>query len=174
MKIGELIRQIADVVDAQETQAQKSIEISQAAQQAEIQTAVASSQELQAGQVAQLTQAAQNAKQAAAMSGDGTPEITALPAEGPADDELTSAPNDDETSDETMVPPLQQKHELLKKATGVENNTDTFADDDDAELARMLQIAGVGQQQPETGDVSINPKMNAAMLHFSTDNVEVD
>jgi hypothetical protein len=48
--------------------------------------------------------------------------------------------------DETFVPPLQQKHELLKKATGVENNVDKFADDD--ELATMQANAGI--QQPST------------------------
>ena len=83
--------------------------------------------------------------------------------------------NTDDTDPGIMVSPLQQQHELLKKATGIENNVDTFdgshcgdvepeLDDEDAddndphsynspseddqynkELSRMQKIAGIGE-----------------------------
>ena len=54
-------------------------------------------------------------------------------------------PTEPELSDEPlMVPPLQQKHELLKKVAGVDN---TYGNDDQPEqgddLARMKQMAGI-------------------------------
>lgn len=55
-----------------------------------------------------------------------------------------------DSPDEIYVGPLQQKHELLKKATGVENNVDQFAADD--ELAQMQQNAGL----PSTTVININ------------------
>ena len=52
--------------------------------------------------------------------------------------------NTDGTEPTTMVPPLQVKIELLKKATGVENHYDTPCDSaEDAELALMKQRAGI-------------------------------
>lgn len=55
--------------------------------------------------------------------------------------------NTDNTEVTTMVPPLQAKLELLKKATGVENHYDseeTPCDSaEDAELALMKQRAGI-------------------------------
>lgn len=53
--------------------------------------------------------------------------------------------------DDVMVPPMQLKLELLKKAVGVDNIYDDGADgdteelesDDDSELARMKQLAAV-------------------------------
>jgi hypothetical protein len=50
-----------------------------------------------------------------------------------------------ELSDEPlMVPPLQQKHELLKKVAGVDN---TYGNDDEPEqgddLGRMRKMAGI-------------------------------
>jgi hypothetical protein len=54
-------------------------------------------------------------------------------------------PVEPELSDEPlMVPPLQQKHELLKKVAGVDN---TYGNDDQPEqgddLARMRKMAGI-------------------------------
>jgi hypothetical protein len=51
-----------------------------------------------------------------------------------------------ELSDEPlMVPPLQQKHELLKKVAGVENAYDQEADSNQQpdDLARMKKMAGI-------------------------------
>lgn len=53
--------------------------------------------------------------------------------------------------DDVMVPPMQLKLELLKKAVGVDNIYDDGADgdteelesDDDSELARMKQLAAL-------------------------------
>ena len=94
MKIGEILRQLADYVDAQEEET-------------------------------------------------GYPGDHQEPANPP---DLDAQAGTGESPDETFVSPLQQKHELLKKATGVENNVDKFADDD--ELAAMQANAGI--QQPST------------------------
>lgn len=54
--------------------------------------------------------------------------------------------NSDNTETTTMVPPLQAKLELLKKATGVENhydNAECDCDDEPDELAVMKQRAGI-------------------------------
>jgi len=91
MKIGELLRQLADRIDAEESQDPEAPE-----------------------------------------PGGCTPDLNAQAGTG-------------ESPDEIYVGPLQQKHELLKKATGVENNVDQFAADD--ELAQMQQNAGI---QPTT------------------------
>jgi hypothetical protein len=56
--------------------------------------------------------------------------------------------NTDNTELSTMVPPLQAKLELLKKATGVESHYDEETPCDsaeDAELALMKQRAGIPQ-----------------------------
>ena len=55
-------------------------------------------------------------------------------------------PEQDTGDDDKMVPPLQQKHELLKKVAGVDNEYDREAADcDDApdEIARMKKMAGI-------------------------------
>lgn len=61
-------------------------------------------------------------------------------------------PNNDDSNDEIMVPPLQQKHELLKKATGVENNTDQFANDEvdpeDPNEDDLKKLAGIKDPNP--------------------------
>jgi len=73
----------------------------------------------------------------------------------------------------TMVTPLQQEHELLKKSQGVENNVAEFAsqegDDYNNELAAMKKSAGIGEEQQAPVDhaqdlkpVSINPRAVAA------------
>lgn len=49
-----------------------------------------------------------------------------------------------DTSVDTMVPPLQQKMELLKKAVGVDSIYDTGDQPD--ELAIMRQNAGIGPE----------------------------
>lgn len=71
-------------------------------------------------------------------------EAEAVPAVGLAPVEVD---NTDNTETTTMVPPLQAKLELLKKATGVENHydsEDTPCDSaEDAELALMKQRAGI-------------------------------
>ena len=64
--------------------------------------------------------------------------------------DLNAQAGTDESPDDIYVGPLQQKHELLKKATGVENNVDQFAADD--ELAKMQQNAGI----PATTVITIN------------------
>jgi hypothetical protein len=92
MKIGELLRQIADIADAQDVE-----------------------------------------------SGNDADTVTTPSDLNAQADEYGDSP------DEVYVGPLQQKHELLKKATGVENNVDQFAADD--EIAQMQQNAGI-QQAP--------------------------
>ena len=78
----------------------------------------------------------------------------------------------DGTEDEPMVSPLQQQHELMKKATGVDNHVDTFAGEDggEDELELMKKMAGIGEEQEGPHDhaadcqqVSINPRANAAL-----------
>ena len=160
MKISDLLRQVADIADSQETQRSQEQDIAQAAQAQEIAKATANAEELQAGQVAQLVQAAQNAKSAAAMSGEGPAIDTVIPVEEPSDEELTSADNTDNTDEYFMVPPLQQKHELLKKATDTENDVGKFADPTgDSEAAELQKLAG------------INP---AALIVAADDSAEVD
>jgi hypothetical protein len=51
------------------------------------------------------------------------------------------AETEDRTDTNTMVAPLQQKLELLKRAVGVENMYDNVDQDDD--LDQILKIAGV-------------------------------
>ncbi len=82
-----------------------------------------------------------------------------------------SEPNNDDHNDEIMVPPLQQKHELLKKATGVENNTDQFAadieTDGDDEMDNMRKLAGI--KGPDGVDYNASQLIIAA-----DDSAEVD
>ena len=74
------------------------------------------------------------------------PETVTAPCDAHSDD---VEPNNDDENDEVMVPPLQQKHELLKKATGVENNTDCFAaeipaeDDGETNPEELKKLAGI-------------------------------
>lgn len=53
--------------------------------------------------------------------------------------------NCDGTAPETMVSPLQQEHELLKKSQGVDNNVSDFAEDE--ELSAMKKNAGLPEQE---------------------------
>jgi hypothetical protein len=55
------------------------------------------------------------------------------------------APEPEMADDPLMVPPLQQKHELLKKVAGVENAYDQEAGGNQQpdDLDRMKKIAGI-------------------------------
>jgi hypothetical protein len=48
--------------------------------------------------------------------------------------------DEDDTETESMVSPLQQEHELLKKSQGVDNHVDEFAGDGDDELDLSMSI----------------------------------
>jgi len=119
MKIGEILRQLADIVDAED--AEKTQEI---------------------GDPAMSDQAG---------TGD--------------------------SPDQVYVGPLQQKHELLKKATGVENNVDQFADDDE-ELTKMQQNAGVAptviNQTFEIGTAQQASQPNPAIISTLADLTDSD
>jgi hypothetical protein len=56
-------------------------------------------------------------------------------------------PENDTGDDDKMVPPLQQKHELLKKVAGVDNEYDRAETDcgneEPDELNRMKKMAGI-------------------------------
>ncbi len=100
------------------------------------------------------------------MDGDGVGTTTVMPTEPPADDELTSADNDDMTDKDTMVPPLQQKHELLKKATDTDHDVHKFADHIDGAKDH------VGDETEELKKLAgINP---AALIIASDDTAEAD
>jgi hypothetical protein len=82
--------------------------------------------------------------------------------------ELTNVDNDDETCGETMVSPLQQQHELLKKSQGVDNNVSEFAGDDDCDqiVAGEVDADGFDDESDEekeveeaTDDLAIMKKM---------------
>jgi hypothetical protein len=69
---------------------------------------------------------------------------------GPYGDEVAAPDNQDAgAEDDVMVPPLQLKMELLKRAVGVDNIYDEGepradeADNGDIDLARMKQMAGI-------------------------------
>ena len=161
MKVGEILRKVADRIDA--VQAKQSAE--ELIQQSEKMAA-------QANSLAQ-----QAADQAMSQTVDQAP-----------DPEEVEADNTDCTNTDSMVSPLQQKHELLKKATGVENNVDEFSEEDPEdvevdEIEIMKKMAGIGK--PDTGcscqEVSdtlrpfeINPKKNAALVHFASDNYDAE
>jgi hypothetical protein len=55
------------------------------------------------------------------------------------------APEPEMADEPLMVPPLQQKHELLKKVAGVENAYDqeTGSDQQPDDLDRMKKMAGI-------------------------------
>ena len=75
--------------------------------------------------------------------------------------ELTpvQADNQDNTDKTTMVPPLQQKMEILKKSVGVDNEfdqgfdqIDAAQDDSDDELAVLKKAAGLTPAQQDAAD----------------------
>ena len=159
MKVGEILRNIADQIDA--VDAKKSAELL-------------------------MRQAEQAAEAANAIAQDAADEAMSKSIDQAPEPEVVDVDNTDCTDTETMVPPLQQKHELLKKATGVENNVIDFADDDcdcDAEvdeISIIKKMAGIGQEQApiDMADtirpVTINPRANAAMAHFASDNYDAE
>jgi hypothetical protein len=61
--------------------------------------------------------------------------------------EPVSEPENDTGDNDKMVPPLQQKHELLKKVAGVDNEYDRAeadcGDEEPDELNRMKKMAGI-------------------------------
>jgi len=135
-----------------------------------------------------MQQAQQSIEQANSIAQQAADEAMAMSVDQAPDQVSIEVSNVDSTETETMVPPLQQKHELLKMATGVENNVDDFADDeceseqdpDIDELEMIKKMAGIGQEQGPTdyagtiGPVSVNPKANAAMAHFASDNYDAE
>jgi hypothetical protein len=174
MKISDVLRKIADAVDSSEEQQVRDQEAQVAAHQQEIEQAKSDAQDLQAGQVAQVVQAANNIKRAAEISADQEAMNQSLEAPSPNTHELTPADNTDNTDQDMMIAPLQQKHELLKKATDTSNDVDKFDDGTndhlDDELAMLKQMAGIGQNSAASdeygsgNDVEINPRKNASAL----------
>ncbi len=92
----------------------------------------------------------------------------------------------DGTEPETMISPLQQEHELLKKLQGVDNNIEEFADaiaqvdaevghadmgeSENDDLDKMKKMAGIGNEQQAPHNhaescrtTSLNPRANAAL-----------
>lgn len=68
-----------------------------------------------------------------AMSSKTMQRMTAVP-----------APEQDTGDNDKMVPPLQQKHELLKKVAGVDNEYDREGGEQQPdELDRMKKMAGI-------------------------------
>jgi hypothetical protein len=65
--------------------------------------------------------------------------MTVIPADVPGESE----PKSDEPQLDKMVPPLQQKLELLKKVTGVDNEFDRNHQEQPDDLARMKKMAGI-------------------------------
>ena len=181
MKISDVLRQMADAVDSEAEYANREQQVQQANHAQEIQQVKIDAQELEAGQIAQVVQAANNIKRAAEIDADQQAMQASTQAPTPNTHELTPAPNnDDTTNDEMFISPLQQKHELLKKATDTSNNVDQFddgMDDSDDELAMLKKMAGIGEKQPSDTDeygygdnVEINPRKNAAiMMQLSSD-----
>ena len=73
--------------------------------------------------------------------------------------------NTDGTDPNVMVSPLQQEHELLKKATGVENNVDVFAAEEGAcEMAEAWQTETPGDEFQDQED-----DYTKAMRHVEDD-----
>jgi len=182
MKVSDILRKIADAVDADAEQQAKNQDAQAALHAQDIEQAKADAAELQAGQVAQVVQAANNIKRAAEKDADAVAMSASQQAPTPntyeptpADDqqepnthELTPADNTDDTEIEVMVTPLQQKHELLKKATDTANDVDKFDDDmsdhRDNELDLLKKMAGIKDSQPAPDDLS-----DTALIQLSSD-----
>jgi len=197
MRVSEILRQLADLVDETETVA---------------------GQEDQ-GQMP--VQAEQPCDQPGATGADIT--VTHL--------EPVEVSTDDGSEPATMISPLQQEHELLKKSQGIDNNVAEFAGDDgddqmartelnaeeeqpwagtkkdteeeqpwastekdgsplkspgrrdndevdegDADLSRMKKMAGIGNEQKphnyaeDSKPASVNPRRNAASAFHKSAN----
>jgi len=153
MKVGEVLRGLADKIDAKEAQ-----------QSAE----------------SLIQQSNLMAQQANAMAQNTVQSAMAKTVILAPEQEEVEVDNTDCTDVETMVPPLQQKHELLKKATGVENNVSEFAKEEDNEITIMKKMAGIGEPEQDRDmsefvkPVEINPRKNAAMVHFASDNYDAE
>jgi hypothetical protein len=99
----------------------------------------------------------------------------AASADSAADMTPVATDNTDNTDTATMIPPLQQKHELLKKVSDVSNHTDRFDDpmDDGSpdELETIKKIAGL-----TNNDHGCNQEQDPAKLalHFMSDDHESD
>lgn len=114
-------------------------------------------------------QAQAPAVQPEAPEGEVTAQVTAVSGE------LAPVDANGQCCDEpgTMVSPLQQEHELLKKSQGVDNNVSEFADDEgyNDELESMKQMAGIGEEQANAKanaeqrqmEDQLNPRRNAAI-----------
>ena len=126
MKIGEILRKIADAVDAEEGV-----------------TTQAADPRLQ------------NQAELIAIAQEPVDVVTNVEADKPSPNGTTASGNDKEP-EELFIPPLQQKQELLKKAVGVENIYDdgrpADASDENAEaptpeeedlLDKIKRMAGV-------------------------------
>lgn len=149
MRVSDILRKMADVVDqaegAEQAVQQEPVELEPAVEPAVAQEPVQ-----------------EPVVQATAISGT---------IEAPAEETPCCAAEDD---DLTMVSPLQQEHELLKKSQGVDNNVSEFAGDEDEyqnELAAMKQTAGIGEEQASKAaheeqrqmEDQLNPRRNAAL-----------
>jgi len=151
MKVGEILRDLADAIDS--ATAKKSAE-------------------------AKVLQAQTAGEEANAMAQQVADDAMAQAVVLAPEPEAVEVDNTDNTSKETMIPPLQQKHELLKLAGGIDNNVDTFdqgCEDGIDELAMIKNLAGIGEPQQDSnvagqiGPVDINPKKNAALMHNAHD-----
>jgi len=154
MRVSEILRNLADLVDQTEDAA-----VQDATGQMPVQ-----------------------AEQPCDQPGEGGAEVTVTHLE-PVEIDGT-----DNSEPETMISPLQQEHELLKKSQGVDNHVEEFADASaqvDAEvgeeantadqgyndeIASMKQMAGIGEEQQGPVDhaqdlkpASLNPRANAAL-----------
>jgi len=150
MKVSEILRKIADVVDQDEATAEPAV-----------QPATSEVPSPQAEPVA------------------ATITVTSTGGEIPDLGAEVECCNDKEEPAVTMVSPLQQEHELLKKSQGVNNNVSEFAGDEDGyqdELAAMKQSAGIGEEQANTAahkeaqrmEDQLNPRRNAAIAMQKT------
>lgn len=169
MRVSEILRQLADLVDQTEDAA-----------------------------VADAGMDVSEPGMDGAETGTGEITITQL--------EPVEVDGDDKSEPATMVSPLQQEHELLKKSQDVENNVAEFAEDDldseerdwdgsmkvspdeieepsdDDELEEMKRLAGVHEKHQgprnyaeDVKPVSMNPRANAALeasgnTHWTTKN----
>jgi len=154
MKVGEILRNLADAIDTA--------------------SATKSAEEM-------MAQAQQAGEEANALAQQAAQEAMAQVVDQAPEPEEVYVDNGDGTDTGTMVPPLQQKHELLKQAGDIPNNVDFFAQqgeeccDEPDELALIKSLAGIGDEQVDQnvagsiGPVEINPKKNAALAQFAHD-----
>lgn len=121
MKLAEILRQIADAVDQQETPA---------------------------------TQPVQVRAVAAVPTDDGV---------DASNDELTPVPTD------VMLPPLQGKYELLKRAVGVQNRFNEGDTDDDPEASNHKVTPMESDEQSALDRMKKNAGISAFITHELVD-----